>query len=81
MSGLTSGLTTGRAPATIPRFPPHEVRNVLERQRDSRLAARAEVLIVAAYRLEVTESVAKLRQRAAWLKRERKDAAASLIER
>ncbi|MEW5862684.1 MAG: hypothetical protein AB1773_03705 [Pseudomonadota bacterium] len=57
------------------------MRNVLERQRDSRLAARAEVLIVAAYRLEVTESVAKLRQRAAWLKRERKDAAASLIER
>jgi hypothetical protein len=39
------------------------------------------VLIVAGYKHEVTESIAKLRRRAAWLKRERKDAAAGLIKR
>jgi transposase-like protein len=58
----------------------HKVRNVLERLPEARLAAQVKAVMHAAYKLEAQDGIAKLRQQAAWLKREHKDAAASLLE-
>lgn len=66
--------------ALIQRCRTHKVRNVLERLPDSRLAAQVKAVMHAAYKLEAKDGIAKLRQQAAWLKREHKDAAASLLE-
>ena len=69
----------GRA-ALVQRCRTHKVRNVLERLPDSDLAAQVKAVMHAAYRLEAKEGIAKLKQQAAWLKREHADAAASLLE-
>jgi putative transposase len=66
--------------ALIQRCRTHKVRNVLERLPEARLAAQVKAVMHAAYKLEAQDGIAKLRQQAAWLKREHKDAAASLLE-
>lgn len=66
--------------ALIQRCRTHKVRNVLERLPDARLAAQVKAVMHAAYKLDAKDGIAKLRQQAAWLKREHKDAAASLLE-
>lgn len=64
----------------IQRCRTHKVRNVLERLPDSGLAAQVKAVMHAAYKLEAKDGIAKLKQQAAWLRREHKDAAASLLE-
>ena len=64
----------------IQRCRAHKVRNVLERLPDARLAAQVKAVMHAAYKLDAKEGLAKLRHQAMWLKREHKDAAASLLE-
>lgn len=66
--------------ALIQRCRTHKVRNVLERLPDSRLAAQVKAVMHAAYKLGEKDGIAKLKQQAAWLKREHKDAAGSLLE-
>lgn len=66
--------------ALVQRCRTHKVRNVLERLPDGHLAAQVKAVLHAAYQLDAKEGIAKLRQQAAWLKREHKDAAASLLE-
>jgi len=66
--------------ALIQRCRTHKVRNVLERLPDARLAAQVKAVMHAAYKLQAQDGIAKLRQQAAWLKREHRDAAASLLE-
>lgn len=64
----------------IQRCRAHKVRNVLERLPDARLAAQVKAVMHAAYKLDAKDGIAKLKQQAAWLKREHKDAAVSLLE-
>jgi transposase-like protein len=66
--------------ALIQRCRTHKVRNVLERLPDAHLSAQVKAVMHAAYQLEAKEGIAKLRQQAAWLKREHADAAASVLE-
>lgn len=57
----------------------HKLRNVLERLPKVE-AAQTKAVMMAAYKLEAKDGMAKLRKQAQWLQREHADAAASLLE-
>lgn len=65
--------------ALVQRCRVHKIRNVTERL-PQELAQQVRAVMHAAYRLPEKAGIAKLRQQAAWLKAERPDAAASLLE-
>jgi transposase-like protein len=63
----------------VQRCRTHKLRNVLERLPKVE-AAQTKAVMMAAYKLEAKEGMAKLRKQAQWLQREHADAAASLLE-
>ena len=65
--------------AKVQRCRTHKLRNVLERLPKVE-AAQTKAVMMAAYKLEAKEGMAKLRKQAQWLQREHADAAASLLE-
>jgi transposase-like protein len=65
--------------AKVQRCRTHKLRNVLERLPKVE-AAQTKAVMMAAYKLEAKDGMAKLRKQAQWLQREHADAAASLLE-
>jgi putative transposase len=65
--------------AHVQRCRTHKLRNVLERLPETE-AAQTKAVMMAAYKLEPKQGMAKLRKQAQWLEREHADAAASLLE-
>ena len=65
--------------AKVQRCRTHKLRNVLERLPKVE-AEQTKAVMMAAYKLEAKEGMAKLRKQAQWLQREHADAAASLLE-
>jgi putative transposase len=65
--------------AKVQRCRTHKLRNVLERLPKAE-AAQTKAVMMAAYKLESKDGMAKLRKQAQWLQREHSDAAASLLE-
>lgn len=65
--------------AKVQRCRTHKLRNVLERLPKAE-AAQTKAVMMAAYKLESKDGMAKLRKQAQWLQREHADAAASLLE-
>ena len=67
------------ARAQVQRCRTHKLRNVLERLPKD-VAAQTKAVMMAAYKLEPKEGMAKMNKQAQWLDREHPDAAASLRE-
>jgi putative transposase len=67
------------ARAHVQRCRTHKLRNVLERLPKSE-AAQTKAVMMAAYKLEAKQGMAKMNKQAQWLQREHPDAAASLRE-
>jgi len=65
--------------AQVQRCRTHKLRNVVERLPKTE-AAQTKAVMMAAYKLEPKEGIAKMKQQAQWLEREHPDAAASLLE-
>ena len=65
--------------AMVQRCRTHKLRNVWERLPKVE-AAQTKAVMMAAYKLEAKDGMAKLRKQAQWLQREHADAAASLLE-
>jgi transposase-like protein len=65
--------------AKVQRCRTHKLRNVWERLPKVE-AAQTKAVMMAAYKLEAKDGMAKLRKQAQWLQREHADAAASLLE-
>jgi transposase-like protein len=65
--------------AQVQRCRTHKLRNVLERLPKAE-AAQTKSVMMAAYKLQAKEGVAKMKKQAQWLEREHPDAAASLLE-
>jgi putative transposase len=65
--------------AKVQRCRTHKLRNVWERLPKLE-AAQTKAVMMAAYKLEAKDGMAKLRKQAQWLQREHADAAASLLE-
>lgn len=67
--------------AHVQRCRTHKLRNVLERLPKTEAAhAQTKAVMMAAYKLEAKEGIAKMKKQAEWLDREHPDAAASLRE-
>jgi transposase-like protein len=65
--------------AHVQRCRTHKLRNVLERLPKTE-AAQTKAVMMAAYKLEPKQGMAKMKKQAQWLEREYADAAASLLE-
>ena len=65
--------------AQVQRCRTHKLRNVLERLPKTE-AAQTKAVMMAAYKLEPKDGMAKMKKQAQWLEREHPDAAASLLE-
>ena len=65
--------------AHVQRCRTHKLRNVLERLPKTE-AAQTKAVMMAAYKLDAKEGIAKMKKQAQWLEREHPDAAASLLE-
>jgi transposase-like protein len=65
--------------AKVQRCRTHKLRNVCERLPKVE-AAQTKAVMMAAYKLDAKDGMAKLRKQAQWLQREHADAAASLLE-
>jgi len=65
--------------AHVQRCRTHKLRNVLDRLPKTE-AAQTKAVMMAAYKLEPKEGMAKMKKQAQWLEREHPDAAASLLE-
>jgi putative transposase len=65
--------------AQVQRCRTHKLRNVLERLPKTE-AAQTKAVMLAAYKLEPKQGMAKMNKQAQWLEREHPDAAASLLE-
>ncbi len=65
--------------AHVQRCRTHKLRNVLERLPKTE-AAQTKAVMMAAYKLEPKDGMAKMKKQAQWLEREHPDAAASLLE-
>ena len=65
--------------AKVQRCRTHKLRNVLERLPKVE-AAQTKAVMMAAYKLDPKEGMARLKKQAQWLQREHADAAASLLE-
>jgi transposase-like protein len=65
--------------AQVQRCRTHKLRNVLERLPKTE-AAQTKAVMMAAYKLDAKEGIAKMKKQAQWLEREHPDAAASLLE-
>ena len=65
--------------AHVQRCRTHKLRNVLERLPKTE-AAQTKAVMMAAYKLESKDGMAKMKKQAQWLEREHPDAAASLLE-
>ena len=66
--------------AHVQRCRTHKLRNVLERLPNKTDVAQTKAVMMAAYKLDSKEGMAKLKKQAQWLAREHADAAASLLE-
>lgn len=67
------------AEAAVQRCRTHKVRNVVD-QLPKHLKDQVKAAMRAAYRLDATEGIARLKKQASWLEKEYPDAAASLLE-